>query len=153
MEVLGNLNEREIVYIKYDLEQPWFKCFPNSEWLLFAIAEKDDTNILNEINRHAIDNNVVYVCSVGNKCEFFHDVFDDDIVIRDVENEYLPQHQIMTTWHQDFDEGFWFALSAAFGDGPEIKKVICLDISNGDFRQQLRELIEKIGTGWLPPDC
>jgi hypothetical protein len=151
MEIIGNLNKREIVYVKYGLKDPWFKDFPTNEWLLFAIAEKDDINIFNEINRHAIDNNVVYVCSVGEKCELFHDVIDDDIVIRDVENEYLPSHLIMTTWHDDFDEGFWFAISAAFGDGPEIKRITCIDISNDDFRPKLRELIEKIDAGWFPP--
>jgi hypothetical protein len=150
METIGNLNGKEVIYIKYDFKFPWFKYFPCEKWLLFAIAEKDDINILSEINRQAIDHNVVYVCSVGNKCELFHDMFDEDMVIRDAENEYLPQHLIMTTWHYEFDEGLWFALYTAVGDGLNINKVICLDISNTDFRPQLQEVIRKIETGWLP---
>ena len=31
-----------------------------------------------------------------------------------------------TTWHDDIDEGFWFAINCAYDPWIEINKVICL---------------------------
>ena len=153
MDILGHINNRDIIYIKHDTAKSWFKDFPNKSWLLFVIAGTDDRNIFNEINRRAVENNVVYVCATGPNCELFHDTLDEDIGIREVENEYLPDYCIMTTCHNDFDEGFWFAVSSAYGDDKEINKVVCLDITNDDMKTKLVDLIKKIKTGWLPADA
>ncbi len=150
MEILGQINDREIIYLKHDTAKSWFKDFPNKSWLLFAIAGRDEIEIFDEISRRAIDNNVVYVCAAGPNCESFHDTFDEEIVIREVENLYLPNYCIMTTWHRDFDEGFWFAVSSAFGDDEKINKVICLDITRQNMKPKIVDFIAKIKTGWLP---
>lgn len=150
MEIIGQINERKIIYIKHDIAKAWFKDLPDKSWLLFVMTGNDDRNIFSEINRRAIDNNVVYVCSVGLNCELFHDNLDEYIVIREVENEYLPDCHIMTTWHDDFDEGFWFAATAANGDDREINKVVCLDITNDNLKPKLIELTKKRRSGWLP---
>jgi hypothetical protein len=152
MELLGNLNDRDIIYIKHDTAEPWFQDFPNKSWLLFVITNAGERNIFNEINRRAIDNNVVYVCTAGPNCELFHDILDENIVIREIEGWYLPDYCIMTTWHNDFDEGFWYAVFAAYGDDQEINKIVCLDITKNEMRLKLVDLVEKIKTGWLPPD-
>jgi len=153
MDILGRINNRDIIYVKHDTAKIWFNDLPNKSWLLFAVAGRDEREIFQEINRRAIENNVAYICAAGPKCELFHDTFDEDIVIREAENWYLPDHCIMTTWHKDFDEGFWFAVSAAYRDDQEITKVVCLDLTKDNMKIKFVELIKKIKAGWLPADA
>ena len=89
MIVLGEINNREVLYVKHDLATNWFKDFPKSNWLLFAITDRWLPEIFEEISRRAVDNDVVYVCSTGDQADTFHHKIDDMLVIRDVENEYL----------------------------------------------------------------
>ncbi|MFB6320857.1 hypothetical protein, partial [Saccharicrinis sp. FJH54] len=56
----------------------------------------------------------------------------------------------MTTWHNDFNEGVWFAITNAFVDYKEINKIVCLDLTNLGERNRLIDIILKIKTGWLP---
>ena len=65
MEHLGNINNREIIYQKHGLEVNWAKTIPNNNWLLFALVESDNTDILDEVAKKAIDNNVCYACCAG----------------------------------------------------------------------------------------
>jgi hypothetical protein len=58
----------------------------------------------------------------------------------------------MTTWHTDFDEGFWFATSVANNDEQEITRVVCLNLTETNLEPTLAELIQRLNTGWIPPD-
>lgn len=145
MEILGNLNDREIIYVRHSLERPWYKAFPNQSWLLFVIADKFESTIFREINRRALDNNVVYVCSTGREGEKFHTIINEDIVVRDADIwQYLPKHIIMTTWNEDMVEGLWFTMWAAQSPDEEINTIICLDLSLADQRIALKELVKKL---------
>ncbi|MES2837884.1 MAG: hypothetical protein V4667_10200 [Bacteroidota bacterium] len=147
---LGEINDRQILYIKYDFETTWFKYFPKGNWLLFAITDRCLPEIFNEISRRAVDNDVVYVSSTGQQANSFHQAIDDVILIRDVENEYHPKWCILTTSHNDFEEEFWFAINSAFGETEEIKKIICIDITSTNQVDKLKDLILKMKTGWIP---
>ena len=48
----------------------------------------------------------------------------------------------MTTWHDDFEEGIWFSIFTAYGEDVLIDKVVILDMTNGDERGRIEELIE-----------
>ncbi len=73
---------------------------------------------------------MAFVCATGKIGEIFHDTFDEAMVIGDIENEYLPNYHILTTLHNNFDDGFWFATIVTFGDEQEIKKIVCISIIN-----------------------
>ena len=150
MIVLGEINNREVLYVKHDLATNWFNDFPKSNWLLFAITDRCLPEIFEEISRRAVDNDVVYVCSTGDQADTFHQKIDDMLVIRDVENEYLPSWQILTTYENDLEEEFWYATNCAFGESEEIIKIICLDITTTNHADKLKDLIAKMKNGWLP---
>lgn len=152
MTELGEINDRQVLYIKHDHATVWFKDFPKGNWLLFAITDRHLPEIFNEISRRAVDNDVVYVCSTGQQAESFHNAVDDVIIIRDVENEYHPNWCILTTADNDLEEEFWFAANSAFGETEEITKIICLDITTTNHADKLKDLITKMKTGWIPND-
>ncbi len=105
---------------------------------------------------------MLYVCTVGQECEWAHDWFDETILVNRI-NKKLPidspddfDEEPMTTWHNDFDEGFWFATTSAYPSINDeyvyVDKVVCLDLTDKPNRQRLTDLIAKINSGWLPAD-
>ena len=85
MEKLGYINEREILYQKHDTEINWSKFLPDSNWLFVGLVETDNSNILDEISRKMIDNDVCYACCIGTFGEKMHDLIDENLVIRETE--------------------------------------------------------------------
>jgi hypothetical protein len=152
MTELGEINDRQVLYIKHDLATVWFKDLPKSNWLLFTISDRDLPEIFNEVARRSIDNNVVYVCSSGPESESFNSAMDDAIMIRDVENVYLPKYCILTTSSTDIGNEYWHAIFSAMGETETISKIICLDLTSGEHTDKLKGLIEKMKTGWMPED-
>ncbi|MCB9237360.1 MAG: hypothetical protein H6580_05480 [Flammeovirgaceae bacterium] len=102
-------------------------------------------NYIDEVISKIINNDVCYVCTVGQNCELNHDLIDEEIVFRkvDIDDHYLPKHDIMTTWHTDFDEGIWFAFFAAYDEDVSIDKVVILDMTNGEEKGRIKNLLEK----------
>jgi len=127
---------------------------PTENWLLMAIVDNKATTILDEIARKSIDRDVCYVCCLGEQGEKLHDTFDEIITIREVEieNAHLPDFDIMTTWHNDFEEGVWFATFLAWDEEQEIKTVFCLDAGRESSEEKIVELIVKINEGWVPSE-
>jgi hypothetical protein len=58
----------------------------------------------------------------------------------------------MTTWHGDFEEGFWFAAMVAYDETIPISVVVCLNLTVNCCKGYLANLIDKITIGWLPGD-
>lgn len=152
MHILGKINNRLITYLQYHQAASWYTHLPENPWLLLVITGPEEKSVFSEINRRIIEHDAAYVCAMGPCGELFHDMLDEDIALRDAENQYLPAHILMTTWHHHPDEGFWFALFAAQGAGNEIRTVVCLDLSRQDHAPQLTSLLQKFVSGWLPPD-
>jgi len=109
-----------------------------------------------------LDSNVLYTCSAGQLGSDTEDYFDEEIVWRQVQIEERtgkPQDyetSPMTTFHRNFDEGFWFATSVAnaiaFDEYIPIDKVVCIDMTQQGVKKYLEALIDKINKGWLPSD-
>ncbi|MBI5359531.1 MAG: hypothetical protein HZA48_03005 [Planctomycetes bacterium] len=99
-----------------------------------------------------LEKNVCYVCAIGQQCELIHDIFDELIVKREIAKRGNItslddfENSAMTTWHNEFEEGFWFATSAVFHEYTEIKEVICLDMTEEGKRQDLFDLTGKLKT-------
>ena len=123
-------------------------------WLFVSLVETENSNILDEIARKIIDNDVCYACCIGTSGEKLHDLIDENLVIRETEIEklYLPNHQVMTTWHKDTAEGLWFASYSAFHETELIEKIFCLDIGKNSKKVEIVELIDKFNKGYIPED-
>ena len=129
---------------------------PNDNWLVLPIGNERDYNLIKTISRVCIDKNVNYLCALGQACKMIHDIFDETIIEKriekglSIENPDDFETEPMTTWHNDFNEGVWFAITNAFVDYKEINKIVCLDLKNLGERNRLIDIILKIKTGWLP---
>ena len=138
------INDREIIKVKYTTEENWIKNIPKSNWLCILVDNNSQRTYLDEVISKIINNDVCYVCSIGQSCERTHDLIDEEIVFREVDTEklHLPNHHITTTWHNDFNEGIWFALFAAYHDEVSIDKVVILDMTNGS---ELKRIKKRLG--------
>jgi len=58
----------------------------------------------------------------------------------------LPNHSLITTWHNDIEEGIWFALFAADSEEVKIKEVVIPDMTDGHETQRVKACLEKIKT-------
>jgi len=159
MEKIGliNLTEREVFYLpSYKNESK--ELLPMNNWLLLLINYNRNFESLDKLAMDCLEKQVNYVCTVGNECEYSHDLFDDAIVMKRIKNNLPisdPEHfefEPMTTWHNDFEEGIWFASITAFHENFEIKKIICLNLTKEDLSDKIFSLLIKINNGWLPKD-
>lgn len=144
--MINTINDRKYKIIQYSTKENWTNELPNDNWLCVIVSNKTERKYLDELNGKIILRNVCYVCLFGEQCEEVHDILDENIGIREVEteNNYLPSHIIITTWHYDFEEGFWFAFNAAFHEEKEIDEVIIIDMTNGKEISRIKETVEKI---------
>lgn len=162
MTKIGELNDRQIFYINVRGDLHWFDKLPSSNWLVFTIADTADKELLNDTTKKCLDSNVLYTCSVGQLGSDTEDYFDEEIVWRQVQIEERtgkPQDyetSPMTTFHRNFDEGFWFATTVANATAYDkyipIDTVVCVDMTERGVRKYLIELIDKIKSSWLPSD-
>ena len=139
MKDLGEINSRRLIYIHARTED-WRGNLPTENWLVMPIGDDKDRKGIEAIVESCLHNGVKYVCALGEECEFIHDVFDDSIVNKrikegkSVESEEDFEYEPMTTWHNDFDEGIWFAIHSAYDDYVDIDKVVFLDMTeNGEI--------------------
>jgi hypothetical protein len=58
----------------------------------------------------------------------------------------------MTTWHYDFEEGLWFALTTAYHANLPIQTVVVANLTGDSYLATIQRLTKKIGEGWVPPE-
>jgi hypothetical protein len=162
MNNIGQINDRQIIYLSIKETVNWADLLPSGNWLVLPISDTRDKELLDKIANACLDNKVNYICTVGPECEWIHDWFDQTIFVRRIENGQpisTPDdfdEEPMTTWHHDFDEGFWFAITSAYptinSEYITIDKVVCLDMTEKGEKQRLIDLVIKINSGWIPLD-
>lgn len=137
------VNNREIVFVTYSTERNWAKELPKSNWLCILVDNDRPRHYIDEVISKIIGNDVCWVLTVGHSCELTHDLMDEEIAFRqvDIENLYLPKHDIMTTWHTDFDEGIWFGIHSACVEDVQIDKVVILDMTDGKGTKRIENLL------------
>ena len=153
----GYVNGRDILYC--DLENDFTKIdeFPTKNWLLFAIADKAQVELLYSFAEKCLDKNVLYICGAGEACAEIDNAFDLVIVDRKVAslNRDLTQNDFedspMTIWNDDFDEGFWFCLTTASHEKEMIEKVLVANITDKSYEDRIKALAIKIKSGWFAP--
>jgi hypothetical protein len=148
MRDLGQKNDRRLIYIQTK-SADWRQNLPTSNWLVLPIGHNRDKGLITDITDNCLNNGVKYVCTLGKECEFIHDFFDDSIVDKRIEkglsvsSEDDFEYEPMTTWHNDFDKGVWFAIHAAHDDHVDIDKVVFLDMTDNGELERIQQAIEK----------
>lgn len=140
------LNDRKIRFVEYSTEKNWLDQLPNKDWLCILVVNDKPRRYVDEVISKILTKVEAYVCTIGGQCELVHDLIDEEISFRevDIENLYLPKHQIMTTWHHDFEDGIWFAIYAAHNEEVSIKEIVFLDMTNGIEISRIDAAINKI---------
>ena len=139
------LNDRKIIFVTYSIEKNWTAELPKSNWLCILVDNDRTRNYIDEVISKIINYDVCWVSTVGRACEINHDLIDEEIVFRqvDIDDFYLPQHDITTTWHHDFDEGIWFSIFEANDENVSIDTVVILDMTAGQERERISKLLDE----------
>lgn len=137
------LNDRKIIFVTYSIEKNWTAELPKSNWLCILVDNDRTRKYIDEVISKIINYDVCWVSTVGRACEINHDLIDEEIVFRqvDIDDLYLPQHDITTTWHHDFDEGIWFSIFEANDENVSIDTVVILDMTAGQERERISKLL------------
>ncbi|HAT65102.1 MAG TPA: hypothetical protein DCS66_10950 [Flavobacteriaceae bacterium] len=154
MEIIEtNITERTVKYIEFDTSINCIKLLPLDNWCLIIIADDKNQIFFEEIIGQSIDRKVGYILSVGEQYDFIHNLADEIIGVRacEIEDNFLPEHVIMTVGEKDFENGIWFGLFLTMNNETDINETIILDFTKRS-RNLIIELIKKIENGYLPPD-
>ncbi|ADB41541.1 hypothetical protein Slin_5575 [Spirosoma linguale DSM 74] len=143
--LIRHINSRDVIYIQYNTSNNWFSQLPNQNWLCVLVSDDRDRNYLDEGISKIINNSVCCLCCVGKQCELVNDLADEEIAFREVnvDKPYLPDHDIMTTWHADFEEGVWFSVIAAYHKEVDIRTVVILDMTSGQRIAEIQNALDK----------
>src|SRR5579863_3462612 len=158
MEALGNIRNRQILYTNIRADQNWSNALPTDNWIVFTIADDLDRELINEAVELCLDKSVCYICCAGRLSSLTDDIFDEEIVNRAIQDETKTgkpnDHEFspMTTFHNNFSAGFWFATSVAYDSYKDSDTVVCIDFTTKGVKNHLKELIIKINNNWLPSD-
>jgi len=158
MKLLGSSNGRSFYHVDGRASTEWENELPMTNWLALPILNEPEKVLAERIARACLDKDVAYICSLGSACEMLHDWIDDQVLIdkikvgAPVSSPDDFEHSPMTTWHNDFEEGVWFALWVAHDDYKEIQSVVCIDMSEKGEAERLTSLTEAINSGWLPSE-
>jgi hypothetical protein len=89
--------------------------FPSKFFTLLLCADYDTSSVstLSLLADRLMDLGNMYFCAWGPGCEKAHDIYDEELVRRNVEKGL--EHCVMTTWHdyEPMEEAVWFVLFAA----------------------------------------
>lgn len=152
------LMNRRILYldIRQDLQE--FERAELGNWILFVIEDNIWNPILRKFAEMCLDKEVLYVCAAGKACSEIDDLFDFTMVDRLMDGGKLPSWYqsdddvLMTSWHHNFEEGFWFAATVANYEDFPIETVLVVNLTSDDYLPIIQDLSEKIAGGWLPSD-
>src|SRR4051812_48525507 len=113
MQPLGERNDRQVFYLKVNGSENWLDELPDENWLALPIGDEKNIQAYTRLADKCIDKKVVYMCAIGQSSELIHDIFDEMVVGKkilngeSVESEDDFENSPMTTWDNDFDNGFW----------------------------------------------
>lgn len=152
------INERTILYLDIQQDLKEFESADLKNWVLFVIEDDADNPVHEQFAEICIDKEVLYVCAAGKACSEMDDLFDMTMVMRMIEGRRIPSWYqsdddvLMTTWHHNFEEGFWFVTSVASYEEMFIDTVLVVNLTAVDYLPVIRDLTKKIAKGWLPSD-
>lgn len=150
---MDRINNRNVKFFDFEISTNWASKLPTKNWLAIILTKSKDTKYFDDIIRKIIDRNVGYICSIGEQQDLFHDMADEEITYRKVavEPHHLPQHMIMTTGHDELEDGIWFGLFSAYNDECEIKHVAIINVTNDPaYFEVTSNIVNKFRSGYIP---
>ena len=125
------INNRTGSLVEYGTDRNWLDQLPQHRWLCVLVMEEKRRSYADEVVAKLLLWDVAGVCTLGAASEWVHDLFDEEIVFREVEALYLLPHDVITTWHDELEEWLWSALFSARMDAVPIDQVAVLDMAQG----------------------
>ena len=121
---------------------------PHFVLLLACDARLIENSALASFAGSMIDQGVAYLCAWGPECERVHDIFDEVLVMREIEDKRDSPH-VMTTWHNDesLDEALWFMLYSAYPDDSLAETCgvdLAVSVANDDWASQIHRRLSKL---------
>jgi hypothetical protein len=150
------INNRRILYLDIGKDLTEFEAIDLSNWVLYVIEDDAKNPVLFPFTSLCLKKNVIFVGVAGKACSIVHDIFDETIVGQEIDGLELPDWMVseedvlMTTWHHDFAEGFWFITSVADYDDLLIDTVLVANLTGADRSSEVAQLVIDINNGWLP---
>lgn len=138
------INDKEVSVVAYHTDKKWVAALPSKYWLCIVVINEQVRHHAEEVVAELLSRDVAWISTVGQQCEWAHDLLDEEIAFREVESLYLPPHLVMTTWHPDFEEGLWFALFAAESEEVAFQRVAILDMSAGVEQERIRAYLSSL---------
>ncbi len=144
---------RQVYYLNIHDSSNWVESLPLENWLGVIICEDAESTLFDKVSSACLANSISYACFLGQNGEKLHDRFDELICeLKIKRSESIENHdnfddEPITTWHDEFNEAFWFALKAAVHPVFEIKAVVVIDISNEQNQPILTSHLDKINKG------
>jgi hypothetical protein len=158
IEVPHKVNDRRILYMDIADDLKEFAGMTLTNWMVFVITDESKLHIMEPFAELCIDKGVQYMCATGKAGSAIDHIFDIAMVMRQIEGRPLQlwytkeEDCLMTTWDEDFEEGFWFATSAAFYDDLIMETVVVVNFTTESYYDKIVRLSEQINSGWLPSD-
>jgi hypothetical protein len=159
MEYLGKHYNFETYYLSID-EEDINMVLPKKNWYCCAIANSDfDDQVNSRIHnfiRTSIDRDILSWHGLGKYGQKLHLTFD--LIMTQMEIEYNHSEIDVTTVGEeniDIADGFWNCYGAScLPERAEYEtvKLICVSFDNHNYKEELKNLINKFNADWLPSD-
>jgi hypothetical protein len=135
MKNLTKIKGVKINFVEFDTTKNWIDEFPNKDWSVVIFADVLNRNYFDEIIRKVIDRNVLWISSVGKQQDLIHDMSDDEILIRDIENGYLPNHDIMNIGVTDLIDGLFSGIFLPIQSEENIQEIVIIDVEKLNYNK------------------
>ena len=123
---------------------------PSQHFVLFLACDAKgiDIDIIWNFANLMIAKRVAYLCAWGEDCERVHDIFDEALVLREIEENQTYPH-VMTSWHTDdsLDEALRFMLYSAYPDDELTNTcgvVLVVSVANEEWKAHIQKRLSNI---------
>jgi hypothetical protein len=151
------VSNRKVSYLDVKINPNDFINASLQNWMVVVVANELKDPLLHRLAKICIDKELMYMCACGDAGREIDDLFDELFVIRQIDEKPMPywyhskeEDVLMTTWHNSYEECFWYAATLANYDPYVIERIVVLNFNNASFLTHTKELILKINNGWSP---
>ena len=152
------INNRNVFYLEIRDSLEEFRRLQLQNWVVYVIEDDKNNPILSEFVEICINKDLLYMYATGKACSEIDDLFDMNLVMREIEKKPMPSwftsddDLLMTTWHHDFDEGFWYCTTLTNHDRRSIHLVLVVNLTKANYLPRIKKLTKLISEGWFPED-
>lgn len=122
--------------------------FPSRHFTLLLCADFDSCSVedVSSLAQVLMDAGNLYFCAWGSGCEKAHDIYDETVVLREIEEGAQPL--IMTTWHdkESLADALWFLLFSAIVDDDQAEEcsTVVITVGNEEWRDDVADSLSNI---------